>query len=108
MSAVAFDTYAAVKTLREAGVPAYAVLRPSDLYEDPQLAHRGFFVTLEHPAMGPTPYDGAATIFSRTPAQLRRPAPCLGQHNEQVVRQLLGADAAEYQRLHSAGAFGRR
>ena len=102
------DAFEAAQTLRDAGVPAYAVLRPSDLYDDPQLAHRGFFVTLEHPVMGPTPYDGAATIFSRTPAQLRRPAPCLGQHNEQVVRQLLGADATEYQRLQAAGAFGLR
>ena len=102
------DAFEAAATLRDAGVPAYAVLRPSDLYDDPQLAHRGFFVTLDHPVMGPTPYDGPATIFSRTPARLRTPAPCLGQHNEQVVRELLGADAAEHERLRAAGAFGSR
>ena len=101
------DAFEAARELRAAGVPAYAVLRPGDLYEDPQLKHRGFFVILEHPVMGPTPYDGPATVFSRTPARLRRPAPCLGEHNEHMVRELLGADATEYRRLLTAGAFGR-
>ena len=101
------DAFAAARQLRAAGVPAHAVLRPSDLYEDEQLARRGFFVTLNHPVMGPTPYDGPATIFSRTPAQLRSPAPCLGQHNDEVLAQLLGLDAAEIAELRAAGALGR-
>ena len=100
------DAFDAAETLRRAGAPAHAVLRPSDLYDDPQLSHRGFFVTLEHAEMGPTPYDGPATLFSRTPARLRWAAPCLGQHNEQVVRDLLGADADECRRLRAEGAFG--
>ena len=100
------EAFAAAETLRRAGVPAYAVLRPSDLYEDPQLKHRGFFVTLNHPVMGPTPYDGPATIYSRTPQRLRSAAPCLGEHNDFVLRELLGVDAAEAERLRSAGALG--
>jgi benzylsuccinate CoA-transferase BbsF subunit len=74
-------------------VPSYAVLRPTDLHEDPQLRHRGFFVTLDHPVMGPTPYDGPATLFSRTPARLRSPAPLLGQHSDAVRRMLEGVQA---------------
>ena len=80
----------AAAELRRVGVPAYAVMRPSDLYEDPQLVHRGFFETLDHPVMGPTPYDGPATIYSRTPQRLRSPAPCLGQHTERVASRLSG------------------
>ena len=97
----------AAETLREAGVPAYVVQRPSDLHDDPQLKHRGFFVTLNHPVMGPTPYDGPATIYSRTPQRLRSPAPCLGEHNEQVLAALLGMEAGEIAELRSAGAFGQ-
>jgi crotonobetainyl-CoA:carnitine CoA-transferase CaiB-like acyl-CoA transferase len=82
------DPFDGARELREAGVPACAVLRPSDLYADPQLAHRGFFVTLDHPVMGPTPHDGPVTRFSRTPARLRSPAPCLGQHAD-AIRELL-------------------
>ena len=100
------DAFTAATMLRDADVPAYVVMRPSDLYEDPQLAHRGFFVSLNHPVMGPTPYDGPATIFSRTPQRLRSPAPCLGQHNDEVLRDCLGMDADEIDRLRAAGALG--
>ena len=100
------DAFEAAGELRRAGVPAYVVMRPSDLYQDQQLAARRFFVTLDHPVMGQTPYDGPATIFSRTPAQLRSPAPCLGQHNEEVLREALGLEAGEIERLRSAGALG--
>ena len=99
----AFDTAA---ELRHAGVPAYVAMRPSDLHQDQQLAARGFFVTLDHPVMGETPYDGPATIFSRTPARLRSPAPCLGQHNEEVLRDALRLDAGEIEQLRTAGALG--
>jgi crotonobetainyl-CoA:carnitine CoA-transferase CaiB-like acyl-CoA transferase len=78
------DAFELAERLRGVGVPSYPVLRPKDLFEDAQLAHRGFFVTLDHPEMGPTPYDGPVTLFSRTPARLRRPGPLLGQHSDQV------------------------
>ncbi|MDE0692318.1 MAG: CoA transferase [Gammaproteobacteria bacterium] len=100
------DAFAAAASLREHGVPAHVVARPADLYQDEQLAHRRFFVTLNHPVMGPTPYDGPATIYSRTPPRLRMPAPCLGQHNREVMGGVLGIDGAEYERLRTAGAFG--
>ena len=98
------DAFDAAAELRGVGVPGYAVLRPSDLYEDPQLAHRDFFETLDHPVMGPTPYDGPATIYSRTPQRLRSPAPCLGQHNDEVMRDCLGMDTNEIERLRRNGA----
>ena len=92
--------------LRERGVPAYAVLRPSDLYDDPQLRWRDFFVTLDHAEMGPTPYDGPATIFSRTPQTLRSPAPCLGQHNDDALREYLRLADSQIEELRTAGALG--
>ncbi len=79
--------------LTDAGVPASAVQRASDLYNDPQLAQRGFFVTLDHPAMGPTPYDGLATPFSETPGRLSRPAPLLGGDTHYVLTEILGLSA---------------
>ena len=100
------DAFEAAADLRGAGVPAYVVMRPSDLYEDPQLSHRGFFKTLEHPVMGPTPYDGPATIYSRTPQRLRSPAPCLGQHNDEVLRDHLGMGSDEIERLRGIGVLG--
>lgn len=80
------DAFDLADRLQRAGVPSYPVLRPTDLFEDAQLQHRGFFVTLDHPVMGPTPYDGPVTQFSRTPARLRRPGPLLGQHSDEIRR----------------------
>ena len=100
------DAFETAAQLRSVGVPAYAVMRPSDLYEDPQLAHRGFFETLDHPVMGATPYDGPATIYSRTPQRLRLPAPCLGEHNDKVLRECLGIETNEIERLRRMGALG--
>ena len=100
------EPFAAAERMQRDGVPAYAVMRPSDLYHDPQLAHRGFFVTLDHPEMGPTPYDGPATIYSRTPQTLRRPAPMFGEHNERVLREMLGLSDGEIAGYREAGALG--
>lgn len=100
------EPFAAAERMQRDGVPAYAVMRPSDLYHDPQLAHRGFFVTLDHPEMGPTPYDGPATIYSRTPQTLRRPAPMFGEHNEYVLQDILGLPDSEVRRYREAGALG--
>ena len=83
----AHDAFELATHLQRAGVPSYPVLRPTDLLEDAQLAHRGFFVTLDHPVTGPTPYDGAVTLFSRTPMRLRRPGPVLGQHSDEIRRE---------------------
>lgn len=99
------DRFEASHRLARAGVPAYAVLRPSDLYRDAQLDHRGFFVTLDHREMGSMPYDGPVTRFSATPARLRSAAPCLGQHTREVLRDLLGMTGAEIERYAAAGVL---
>ncbi|MEX2373235.1 MAG: CoA transferase, partial [Dehalococcoidia bacterium] len=49
------DGHDVERRLLAAGVPASRVLRPGELYDDPQLRHRGFFVTHDHAVMGPTP-----------------------------------------------------
>lgn len=99
------DGFDAVDELRRQAVPAAVVARPTDLYADAQLSHRGFFVTLDHPVMGPTPYDGPPTLFSRTPAQLSRPAPRLGEHTYEVLSDCLELDAAQIARLRADGAL---
>lgn len=98
------DAWTVVDLLVAEGVPAAVVQRPSDLYADPQLAHRGFFVDCEHGAMGTTPYDGPVTIFSETPAHLTA-APVLGQHTDEVLREILGLTDAEVAEYAAVGVF---
>ena len=76
--------------LQENGVPAGVVHPTSGLYEDPQLKHRGFFVELDHTEIGPHRYDGFTFGLSKTPGELRMPAPCLGEHNETIYKEILG------------------
>jgi crotonobetainyl-CoA:carnitine CoA-transferase CaiB-like acyl-CoA transferase len=78
------------------------VYRCSDLYVDPQLQHRQYFVELDHPAMGRTRYDGLPHRLSRTPATLR-PAPVMGQHNGYVLKEILGLSDAKISRLIETG-----
>ena len=96
---------AVVDCLTDAGVPAAMVEWPSDLYEDPQLGHRDFFVTLNHSVMGPTPYDGLVTKFSGGTARLRRAAPAIGEHTHQVLSEILSVSDEEIYEALAAGAL---
>jgi len=69
------------------------------LHRDENLEAFGFWHWLDHPQMGPSPYEGLEHRLSRTPGELRSPAPVLGQHNEEILGGMLGMSAAEIERL---------
>ena len=70
-----YEAHELMRVLQEAGVPAGAVQSQSDLWEDPQLKHQGFFQWLDHTECGPMPYDGLQFKLSQTPGKLRMPTP---------------------------------
>jgi benzylsuccinate CoA-transferase BbsF subunit len=96
--------YEVMRLLQEAGVPAGVAQRSSDLLNDPQLAHRGFHHYMEHPEMGNIPYAGHEFRIRGYDSGPRFPAPCLGQHNEQVMREILGMSDDEISEVLVAGA----
>jgi crotonobetainyl-CoA:carnitine CoA-transferase CaiB-like acyl-CoA transferase len=85
--------------LQAAGVAAYPVQNCMDLHRDENLAAFGYWHWLDHQHMGPSPYEGLQHRMSRTPGDLRTPAPVLGQHNEEILGGLLGMSTAEIARL---------
>ncbi|MGZ8228029.1 MAG: CaiB/BaiF CoA transferase family protein [Burkholderiales bacterium] len=91
--------------LQGRGVPAGVVETAADVVRDPQLAHRGHWVTLEHPEMGRTLYNAPPFRCSRTPVALSRPAPLLGQHTEEICRSLIGLSDEEFKALAAEGVF---
>ena len=76
---------------------------PADLLNCPQLNARGYWVEVDHPATGPLPYPGEPVKMSVTPWQLRRPAPLLGQHTAEVLRERLGLAESDIERLRAEG-----
>jgi benzylsuccinate CoA-transferase BbsF subunit len=91
--------------LQAAGVEAGVVENFEDLTRDPQLAHRRHFREVQHPVIGTHLCETNGTRFSRTPEEIRMPAPCLGEHSEYVYRELLGMSAEEYAALEADRAF---
>ncbi len=91
--------------LQSAGVPAGVVQRSSDLLRDPQLAHRRFFRYMDHPEMGNIPYSGHQFRIDGYESGPRFPAPLLGQHNELVLREILGMTDEEIAEALAAGGI---
>jgi crotonobetainyl-CoA:carnitine CoA-transferase CaiB-like acyl-CoA transferase len=91
--------------LQEAGVPAGVVQSGADIYRDPQLHHRGFFVDLEHARMGWVLYEGHQFHLSANPGALWSPAPLLGEHTHVVLRDLLRLSAFDIAQLEARGVL---
>ena len=95
-----------VMTLMQAkGVPAGVVQTTEDLFNDPQLKHREHFVFLEHKEIGRHAYHNEATRFTQTPPRFWKAAPCLGEDNEFVYKQILGLTDDEISDLLAEGVI---
>jgi len=101
-----WDARELMGALQAKGIPAGVVQNAKDLLEqDEQLAHRKHWILLDHPEMGRTLYNAPPIRLSRTPAELSRPAPLLGEHTEEVCLDLLGMSRDRFERLQAGGAF---
>ncbi|MEZ4465008.1 MAG: CoA transferase [bacterium] len=88
-----------------AGVPAGPVLGLDAVLAHPQLAARGMIVDLPHPTVGRVRTPGPPIGLSDTPPRPRRAPPRLGEHTDEILREL-GLDAAAIAALRAAGAIG--
>jgi crotonobetainyl-CoA:carnitine CoA-transferase CaiB-like acyl-CoA transferase len=101
------DVAEVAERLAAAGVPAGVVVDARDIAHNPQLLHRAFFETEHHPIAGDVRLPGGAWKFAANPeGWVRRPAPTLGQHNDEVFRGLLGKTDPELDRLRADGIIG--
>ena len=81
------------------------VQSPEEVLADPQFAARGYFVDIEHPATGTVKYPGPPFLMSGTPWGPAKPAPLLGQDNQEVFGERLGYTNDEMSRLRSIGVI---
>jgi benzylsuccinate CoA-transferase BbsF subunit len=104
LTAVA-DPFELMDRLQAAGVPSGVVLKGSDLLADERLRARGHFWPLPHAEMGTLDYNGPAYRFEHTPSWLTSAAPLLGEHTDDVMRDLLGLDDGQIADLHERGVL---
>ena len=88
-------TEQALAALEEARLPAAPVLSPQQALDDPHIQQAGFMRPIEYPGLpGPAPVIDTPVKLSKTPGSIRRRAPQLGEHTDEIFREL-GYDAAE-------------
>ena len=90
---------------REARIAIAPLNTVEDLAKDPHLNERGFFTEVNHPVVGKVIQTGAPFKMSETPWQIKRPAPLLGQHNEEVYSQMIGYTKEDVLKLHDMGVI---
>ncbi|NIO06326.1 MAG: CoA transferase [Proteobacteria bacterium] len=76
------------KILNEAGVANGPILPIDEVFHDPQVIHQEMLLEQDHPTIGKIKTIGFPTKLSRTPASLRLPPPLMGEHTEEVLKEL--------------------
>ena len=74
--------------LREADIPMTRVMEPEDLLRDPHLEATGLFREEKHPSEGRIRTMATPVQFSRTPGSVRRLAPRLNEHRQEILEEL--------------------
>jgi len=92
--------------LESAGVPSAPVNAVEDVMRDRQLAARNMFVTVDDPKAGRVTIPGNPIKMENVPESPDRPpAPAIGQHGEEILREILGYDRKAIAELRSSGAL---
>jgi crotonobetainyl-CoA:carnitine CoA-transferase CaiB-like acyl-CoA transferase len=86
LAAAATDRW--IDTLNRAGVPCGRILSLAEVFADPQIRHQEMVVSVEHPGHGAVEMLGFPIKFAAAPCRVRRPAPALGQHTDEVLGEL--------------------
>ena len=90
--------------LNEINVPCGPIMSTEDLANDEHVKLREMYVELDHPQRGKWYNIGMPIKLSASPARIAR-SPLLGEHTDEVLRQVLGYDDGKVAALRQAGAF---
>jgi formyl-CoA transferase len=91
--------------LNEYDIPCGPILSMKEIAEEPSLRETGTIVEVDHPTRGKYLSVGNPIKLSDSPAEVRR-SPLLGEHTEEILRDVLGYSETDVQRIRGAGAIG--
>jgi crotonobetainyl-CoA:carnitine CoA-transferase CaiB-like acyl-CoA transferase len=93
------QSYAAadlIDLLNRAGVPCGPIYSMDQVFADPQVRHLGCAAPLKHPTLGDIKLVNQPVTLSRTPAQLARATPALGEHTSEILNELGYSEAQQH------------
>ena len=96
-----------IDLLEAEGVPCGPINTLDEVFENPQVTARGMQINVSHPSAGQVKMVGSPINLSQTPVHYNAAPPLLGQHTEQVLRELLGYTSEQLIQLKAAGVIGR-
>jgi len=100
------DNYEVMYILQKEGVASGPVLDQRDAFHDAHLVNRGFFEMVRHREAGTHLYPGMLWKMSATPLSIRKPPPCLGEHNSYVFKEVLGMSDEKIAELEKEKIIG--
>lgn len=89
--------------MEEFGIPSGKIYRAPDMLEDAHYKARDAIIKTQHPKFGELLMQNVAPKLSATPGSVRSPGPELGQHNDEIYRELLNYDSQRMEELISSG-----
>ena len=98
-------TRAWVELLDAAGVPNGPINDVAQVFREPQVKARGVKIELEHPVAGKMPLVASPMRFSGTPLEYELAPPVLGQHTDEILREVLRLSDGEIARLRADGVI---
>jgi crotonobetainyl-CoA:carnitine CoA-transferase CaiB-like acyl-CoA transferase len=77
----------------------------AEVLADPAVRHLGMIQEVEHPTLGPVPLLGVPFAVGGALPTIRRPPPRLGEHTEEILRDVLGLEPTEVEALRREGVL---
>jgi len=100
-----YNSYQLFEKIQAEGTACAPVCNAEQVYKSPQAEVRGFFVEMDHPAVGKIKYPGMPFTSSAVPPTDNQAAPLLGQNNEEIYSGILGYSKEDLVKLREAGVI---
>jgi formyl-CoA transferase len=91
-----------IEVLNKAGIPCGPIYKIDEVFADPQVKHLGIATPVDSPKVGRKNVLANAALLSRTPARVVAPTPEIGQHTDEILKEL-NYNAAQIAKLREGG-----